>query len=396
MSLVDNQQPVQQQPQDYVDDGHQNDDDQSAAHHSRANTNDPMTIRALLNSKGAGIVIGKAGKTVEELREKTGVKAGVSKVVEGVNDRVLTVSGTVDEIANAFGLIVQLLIDTPPSLQPPVDPSVTVVRLLVPNTLMGSIIGRAGAKIKQIQDDHHVKLVAQKEPLPASTERVVEITGDAQGIEGAVREIADALLDDWERGMQNARLYDPKVRASGYPPMGGNGAGGYSGSNNNGSSGAGGAGGNVSMRSSLGFGSASSSSGQQRRYDSDNGNRYRRTGRGDDFTSRSGSGSGSGGNREYVARSDDPNAKTQTIAIPSDMVGCIIGKGGSRIGEIRASSGCHISISKLPNESGERLFTIVGSQEANERALKMLYEQLESERERRNTHNAGDDQSLAE
>lgn len=34
-----------------------------------------------------------------ELRDTTGVKAGVSKVVQGVHDRVLTVSGSLEGVA---------------------------------------------------------------------------------------------------------------------------------------------------------------------------------------------------------------------------------------------------------------------------------------------------------
>ena len=39
------------------------------------------------------------GKNVAELREQTGVKAGVSKVIPGVHERVLTVSGSVEGVA---------------------------------------------------------------------------------------------------------------------------------------------------------------------------------------------------------------------------------------------------------------------------------------------------------
>jgi heterogeneous nuclear rnp K-like protein 2 len=78
------------------------------------------------------------------------------------------------------------------------------------------------------------------------------------------------------------------------------------------------------------------------------------------------------------------NLKTQNISIPSDMVGCIIGRAGSKITEIRRLSGSRISIAKNPHdESGERMFTIVGSAEANEKALYLLYSQLEIEKQRR-------------
>lgn len=58
-----------------------------------------LTLRALVTTKEAGIIIGKAGKNVADLRERTGVKAGVSKVVPGVHERVLSISGSVESIA---------------------------------------------------------------------------------------------------------------------------------------------------------------------------------------------------------------------------------------------------------------------------------------------------------
>ena len=66
------------------------------------------------------------------------------------------------------------------------------------------------------------------------------------------------------------------------------------------------------------------------------------------------------------------------------MVGCIIGRGGTKITEIRRSSGARISIAKAPHdETGERMFTIMGSAQANEKALYLLYENLEAEKTRR-------------
>lgn len=39
------------------------------------------------------------GKNIAELRDSTGVKVGISKVVQGVPDRVLTAVGTVESVA---------------------------------------------------------------------------------------------------------------------------------------------------------------------------------------------------------------------------------------------------------------------------------------------------------
>lgn len=64
-----------------------------------ANGTATLTVRALVSTKEAGVIIGKGGQNVAELREKSGVKAGVSKVIQGVHDRVLSITGSVEAIA---------------------------------------------------------------------------------------------------------------------------------------------------------------------------------------------------------------------------------------------------------------------------------------------------------
>jgi heterogeneous nuclear rnp K-like protein 2 len=216
---------------------------------------------------------------------------------------------------------------------------------------MGTIIGRQGLKIKQIQDASGVRMVAQKEMLPQSTERIVEVQGSPGGIEKAIWEIGKCLIDDSERGYGTV-LYNPVVRVQpgGGPLVNGNSPGG-------------------------GMGRQS----------------YNRTGHGADFSDapptynnrRSGSDAASRP-PPPTHTEDGEELQTQNISIPSDMVGCIIGRGGSKISEIRKSSGARISIAKAPHdESGERMFTITGSAEANEKALYLLYENLEAEKMRR-------------
>lgn len=214
---------------------------------------------------------------------------------------------------------------------------------------MGTIIGRQGQKIKQIQDASGVRMVAQKEMLPQSTERIVEVQGTPDGVQKAVWEIGKCLIDDEQRGYGTV-LYSPAVRVQGGvagappPPQNGN----------------------------AGYGAPRS---------------FNRTGNGADFT-----GTPSYAPRRSVGAESGPppaveegeDIQTQNISIPADMVGCIIGRGGSKISEIRKSSGARISIAKAPHdETGERMFTITGGTSANEKALYLLYENLEAEKMRR-------------
>lgn len=75
-----------------------------------------LTLRAIVSSKEAGVIIGKGGKNVAELRDETGVKAGVSKVVQGVHDRVLTITGGCDAISKAYMVVARALLEGAPSM----------------------------------------------------------------------------------------------------------------------------------------------------------------------------------------------------------------------------------------------------------------------------------------
>ncbi|ORX61644.1 hypothetical protein DM01DRAFT_1332241 [Hesseltinella vesiculosa] len=313
-----------------------------------------LTLRALVSTKEAGVIIGKAGKNVAELRDATGVKAGVSKVVQGIHDRVLTITGTLEGVAKAYSLMAQTLLENPitPGSSPAsplpvrVSPDAMVtIRLLISHNLMGTVIGRQGAKIKYIQDTSGVRMTASKALLPQSTERVVEVRGTVEGIRLAMLEISRCLIEDKDRAFGTI-LYNPsKASVLQQPALNGNG--------------------NpmplTDRRASL-----------------------PRTGNGSDFTQQANGHRASRSSTNAPLLADDPNIRTQHISIPSDMVGCIIGKAGSKISEIRRLSGSRISIAKVPHdETGERMFTIQGTAEANERALYLLYGQLESEKERR-------------
>lgn len=75
-----------------------------------------LTLRAIVSSKEAGVIIGKGGKNVADLRDETGVKAGVSKVVQGVHDRVLTISGGCDSISRAYSIVAKALLEGAPQM----------------------------------------------------------------------------------------------------------------------------------------------------------------------------------------------------------------------------------------------------------------------------------------
>ncbi|KAJ1920074.1 RNA binding protein, heterogenous nuclear RNP-K like protein [Mycoemilia scoparia] len=395
-----------------------------------------LTVRALVSTKEAGVIIGKSGSVIAQLREVAGVRAGVTQAVSGVTDRVLSVIGNLENVAAAYELVARTLIENPVSTASIPSPSglvslqdasggniqhqQTVVRILIGHNLMGSVIGRQGLKIKNIQDLSGARLVATKEMLPQSTERVVEIHGTVDGIRIAVVEIGKCLIQDWDRGVGTV-LYNPAARvptvSSTSNPYVNNlrTAAEFMHSDPDRP---------ISSQGLLGSVGGGFGSARHRSHTVS----VTRTGNGTDFLSASsmpvppqsgiqfpGSNTTPGsvtptnpasavpgslfgmGAAAARTRSQSVSAhvlggrlpiqqeiRTQEIRIPADMVGCIIGKAGSRITEIRRLSGSRISIAKASeSESGERLFTITGTRENNEKALYLLYGQLEGEHERR-------------
>jgi heterogeneous nuclear rnp K-like protein len=229
------------------------------------------------------------------------------------------------------------------------------LRLLISHNLMGAIIGHRGRRMNEIQDGSGAHLVALKQMLPQSTERPVDVQGSPESIGRAIEEMGKLLLEDWKRGLDTI-LYNPV--ATDEPPQ------------------------------SESEGSRCGSSSAERDDRREKGKRDR---------SRRKKGKRKGKRMSGGSNTDAPdptpsspttdntdNLFTQTISIPRDMIGCIIGRGGSKINEIRRLSRSKITIAKEPHdETKERMVTIIGTPEANEKALFLLYCELESEKESR-------------
>ncbi|ONH68051.1 RNA-binding protein rnc1 [Cyberlindnera fabianii] len=276
-----------------------------------------IAFRVLVSVKEAGIIIGKNGSVIADIRDKTNVKAGVSQVVHGSPDRILTVTGPIDSTAEALGLIAHAMITAPiddltfqyfplKRLLPPGPEGTTSLRLLIPNSQMGTIIGRQGARIKALQQEYDVKIVASKDFLHNSSERLVELQGTPESIQHASGILARCLMEDFHSAT-GTTYYIPTPRNTRRSNFGG--------------------------PSSLPM----------------------------------------NGNVEV----------SKSVNFPSEMVGCLIGKAGSRIQEIRKVSGAQITIAAEDDANGERAFNLVGPAKSVDKALSFLTQNMEREQQRR-------------
>lgn len=79
-------------------------------------------------------------------------------------------------LLQAFGLIVRRINDEPFDVPSVPGSRAVTIKFIIPNSRMGSVIGKAGAKIKEIQDASGAKLNASEGMLPGSTEVPFPVT----------------------------------------------------------------------------------------------------------------------------------------------------------------------------------------------------------------------------
>ncbi|KAF2218331.1 hypothetical protein BDZ85DRAFT_105794 [Elsinoe ampelina] len=73
---------------------------------------------------------------------------------------------------------------------------------------------------------------------------------------------------------------------------------------------------------------------------------------------------------------------TESIQVPSEAVGMIIGKGGESIKEMQSRTGCKINVTQPGNPDIERQIDLVGSRQATEAAKRAIFEKVDTVQQR--------------
>ncbi|KAL0292303.1 UNVERIFIED_CONTAM: protein BTR1 [Sesamum calycinum] len=110
-------------------------------------------LRFLLSNAEAGSVIGKGGSTINDIQSQSGARIQLSRNFEcfpGTSDRIIMVSGAVDNILNAVNLILSKLLDEFYAEDGGEGDPESKTRLVVPNSSCGGIIGKGGAIIRLV------------------------------------------------------------------------------------------------------------------------------------------------------------------------------------------------------------------------------------------------------
>ncbi|KAF6385265.1 poly(rC) binding protein 3 [Rhinolophus ferrumequinum] len=284
---------------------------------SEGGLNVTLTIRLLMHGKEVGSIIGKKGETVKKMREESGARINISE--GNCPERIVTITGPTDAIFKAFAMIaykfeediINSMSNSPATSKPPVT-----LRLVVPASQCGSLIGKGGSKIKEIRESTGAQVQVAGDMLPNSTERAVTISGTPDAIIQCVKQICVVMLEAYTIQGQYAiphpdqltKLHQLAMQQPPFPPLGQT-TPAFPGEK-------------LPLHSSE---EAQNLMGQPSGLDA------------------------------------SPPASTHELTIPNDLIGCIIGRQGTKINEIRQMSGAQIKIANATEGSSERQVTITGS-----------------------------------
>ncbi|XP_042586446.1 poly(rC)-binding protein 3 isoform X5 [Cyprinus carpio] len=168
---------------------------------SEGGLNVTLTIRLLMHGKEVGSIIGKKGETVKKMREESGARINISE--GNCPERIVTITGPTDAIFKAFAMIaykfeediINSMSNSPATSKPPVT-----LRLVVPASQCGSLIGKGGSKIKEMRESTGAQVQVAGDMLPNSTERAVTISGTPEAIIQCVKQICVVMLESPPKG----------------------------------------------------------------------------------------------------------------------------------------------------------------------------------------------------
>ncbi|XP_036425440.1 poly(rC)-binding protein 3-like isoform X2 [Colossoma macropomum] len=168
---------------------------------SEGGLNVTLTIRLLMHGKEVGSIIGKKGETVKKMREESSARINISE--GNCPERIVTITGPTDAIFKAFAMIAykfeEDIINSMSNSQATSKPPVTL-RLVVPASQCGSLIGKGGSKIKEMRESTGAQVQVAGDMLPNSTERAVTISGTPDAIIQCVKQICVVMLESPPKG----------------------------------------------------------------------------------------------------------------------------------------------------------------------------------------------------
>ncbi|XP_051863156.1 RNA-binding protein Pasilla isoform X6 [Drosophila sulfurigaster albostrigata] len=168
-------------------------------------------MKILVPAVASGAIIGKGGETIASLQKDTGARVKMSKSHDfypGTTERVCLITGSVEGIMTVVDFIMDKIREKPDLTTKIIDAESKQaqerdkqVKILVPNSTAGMIIGKGGAFIKQIKEESGSYVQISQKPKDVSLqERCITIIGDKENNKNACKMILSKIVEDPQSG----------------------------------------------------------------------------------------------------------------------------------------------------------------------------------------------------
>ncbi|KAL0450534.1 UNVERIFIED_CONTAM: RNA-binding KH domain-containing protein RCF3 [Sesamum latifolium] len=199
---------------------------------------DDTAYRYLCPGKKIGSIIGRGGEIVKQLRVETKAKIRIGESVPGCEERVVTIYSSSEETNDfegadgrvcpaqdaLFKVHDRIVADDAAVEEDSEDVPQVTVRLLVPSDQIGCIIGKGGQIVQNIRSDTGAQIrIVKDDHLPTcalSSDELVQISGDASVVKKALYQIASRLHDNPSRSQHLLSSSVPSVFTSGSSVLG--------------------------------------------------------------------------------------------------------------------------------------------------------------------------------
>lgn len=189
-------------------------------------------FRYLCPARKIGSIIGRGGEIVKQMRSETQAKIRINESVAGCEERVVIIYSSSEE-TNSFGDSDDLVSPAQDALfkvhdriiseEAPVDDFDEIhqvtVRMLVPSDQIGCVIGKGGQVIQNIRSETRAQIrILSSEHLPncaLSSDELLQISGDTTVARNALYQLASRLHDNPSRSQHLLLSYSNLHRAGG-------------------------------------------------------------------------------------------------------------------------------------------------------------------------------------
>jgi len=169
-------------------------------------------LKVLVPNDAAGAIIGKGGANLGDLKSRYGASIRLSynrEFYPGTDERIVLLTGEISQIIDLNNYIIDKVHQNAAESsgkRGKDERRAQQIKIVMPNSTAGIIIGRNGATIKELQEETKAKIaIVGRDESSVRGERILTITGNTEQRIEAARQIISKIAADPEN-MANTTL----------------------------------------------------------------------------------------------------------------------------------------------------------------------------------------------